>query len=181
VERDLHDGAQQRLVALAMRLELARERTTGAADLIDETTTELTRAIAEVRGLARGLHPPILSEAGLRAAVESLAERTPIPVDIAIPEARFDARVEATAYQVIAEALATIARRPGAVSARVSAAVVDSHLALVVEDLGAPAPDGEEAPVPALRAIVDRLAAVGGALRVEHASGGTRIHAEVPV
>jgi signal transduction histidine kinase len=181
VERDLHDGAQQRLVALAMRLELARESTTGASTLIDETTSELTRAIAEVRGLARGLHPPILTEAGLRAAVESLAERTPIPVEIDLPDDRFDQAVEATAYHVIAEALAAIARRPGANRARVAGHVEGTHLALSVEDLGAPEAEPDAAQASAIRALLDRVSAVGGSLRVEQAPVGTRIRAEVPV
>ena len=90
VERDLHDGAQQRLVALALRLEVASKTTPEAAALLDEATGELQTAIGEVRGLARGVHPTILTEAGLRAAVDALAERTPLPVTVDIPERRFD-------------------------------------------------------------------------------------------
>ena len=82
VERDLHDGAQQRLVALAMRLQVAKSTTPDAAALLDEATGELETAIGEVRGLARGVHPTILTEAGLRAAVDALAERTPMPVAV---------------------------------------------------------------------------------------------------
>ena len=86
VERDLHDGAQQRLVALALRLQVASKTTPGAAALLDEATGELQTAIGEVRGLARGVHPTILTEAGLRAAVDALAERTPLPVTVDIPD-----------------------------------------------------------------------------------------------
>jgi signal transduction histidine kinase len=82
VERDLHDGAQQRLVALAMRLQVARQTPGSNAVLIDQATAELEAAIGEVRDLARGVHPPILTKAGLRAAIETLAERSPVPVRI---------------------------------------------------------------------------------------------------
>jgi signal transduction histidine kinase len=110
VERDLHDGAQQRLVALTIQLEAARASAVGASDLIDRTTAELRAAIGEVRDLARGLHPAILSEAGLRAAIESLAERTPFPVVIDVPDRRFAAEIESAAYFVVTEALTNVAR-----------------------------------------------------------------------
>ena len=92
VERDLHDGAQQRLVALAMRLQVAKQTTPEAAALLDAATTELETAIGEVRGLARGVHPTILTEAGLAAAIDALAERTPIPVVVDVVDRRFTPR-----------------------------------------------------------------------------------------
>src|SRR6185503_9139453 len=98
IERDLHDGAQQRLVALAMRLDQARGTSAGADEVIDATTAELLQAIHEVRDLARGLHPTILTERGLAAAVEVLAERIPIPVRATVDEERLPLDVEAAAY-----------------------------------------------------------------------------------
>ena len=119
VERDLHDGAQQRLVALALRLQVAKETMSGGTSLLDEATAELRTAIGEVRGLARGVHPTILTEAGLAAAMESLAERTPVPVVIDVPDRRFSPRVEAAAYFVVAEALTNVSRYADAHEVRV--------------------------------------------------------------
>lgn len=180
VERDLHDGAQQRLVALAMRLEAARTTTDGASDLIDRTTDELRTAIAEVRGLARGLHPTILTQSGLRAAVESLAERTPVPVSVDVPDARYPASIGATAYFVIAEALTNVARYAGASGVRVR--VTEDAGRLIVRI----AEDGRGGADPAggtgLRGLLDRVAAAGGSLVVDSAPGaGTSLTATLPV
>jgi signal transduction histidine kinase len=180
VERDLHDGAQQRLVALAMRLQVAKETTPGSAELLDEATTELQTAIGEVRGLARGIHPTILTEAGLRAAVDALAERTPIPVVVNISERRYDAQVEATAYFVVAEAMTNIARYASATEACVSAVEEDGRLIVTVVD------DGRGGADPAagsgLRGLADRLAALDGRLTVSSPSdGGTTLQAELPL
>ena len=122
VERDLHDGAQQRLVALALRLQVAKQddaRRRRPCSTRRRASSQT--AIGEVRGLARGVHPTILTEAGLRAAVDALAERTPLPVTVDIPERRFDPTVEATAYFVVAEALTNVARYAAASEARVAA------------------------------------------------------------
>jgi signal transduction histidine kinase len=179
VERDLHDGAQQRLVALTMRLEAARSSVDGAGELIDRTTAELRAAIGEVRDLARGLHPPILSEAGLRAALESLAERTPIPVEIDVPDRRFPAEIESTAYFLVAEALTNVARYAAASVVRVSATVEDEQLVVVVVDDGRGGADAERGS--GLRGLQDRLAAVGGRLSVASPpGGGTTLRAELP-
>ena len=121
IERDLHDGAQQRLVALAMRLDQAREGSAEATALIDATTAELLTAVKEVRDLARGLHPTILTDSGLAAAVEALAERTPFPLTATLPEGRFARDIEVAAYYVIAEALTNVARYADATEARVDA------------------------------------------------------------
>jgi signal transduction histidine kinase len=180
VERNLHDGAQQRLVALAMRLQMAKETTSGAAGLLDEATTELQTAIGEVRGLARGIHPTILTEAGLRAAVDSLAERTPVPVTVDIPDRRYDPQLEATAYFVVAEALTNVARYARASEARVSAVGEDGRLVVTVVD------DGRGGADPAagsgLRGLADRLAALDGRLEISSpAGGGTTIRADLPL
>jgi signal transduction histidine kinase len=180
VERDLHDGAQQRLVALAMRLQVAKESTPGASDLLDEATAELQTAIGEVRGLARGIHPTILTEAGLRAAVDALAERTPVAVTVDIPDRRYDPQLEATAYFVVAEALTNIARYAGATEARVSALEDDGRLVVTIVDDGIGGAD--PAAGSGLRGLADRLAALDGRLGITSPSGGgTSIRAELPL
>ena len=163
-----------------MRLQVAKETTPGAAALLDEATGELQTAIGEVRGLARGIHPTILTEAGLRAAVDALAERTPLPVTVDIPDRRFDPQVEATAYFVIAEALTNVARYAEATEARVATVEGDGRLVVTVAD------DGRGGADPAagsgLRGLADRLAAVDGRLTVSSpAGGGTIIRAELPL
>ena len=180
VERDLHDGAQQRLVALAMRLQLAKETTTGASALLDEATAELHTAIGEVRGLARGLYPPILTEAGLGAAVETIAERASLPIAVDVPDRRYEARVEATAYFVVAEALTNVSRYASATEARVTVRDEGEWLILVVAD------DGRGGADPAtgsgLRGLSDRLEAVGGRLMISSPpGGGTTVRAEMPI
>jgi signal transduction histidine kinase len=180
VERDLHDGAQQRLVALAMRLQVAKETTPGAAALLDEATGELQTAIGEVRGLARGVHPTILTEAGLRAAVDALAERTPVPVTVDIAERRYDPRLEATAYFVVAEALTNVARYADASVARVAAVEESGMLVVTVTD------DGRGGANPTagsgIRGLSDRLAAVDGRLTISSPpGGGTVVRAELPL
>jgi signal transduction histidine kinase len=180
VERDLHDGAQQRLVALALRLQVASKTTPEAAGLLEEATGELQTAIGEVRGLARGVHPTILTEVGLRAAVDALAERTPLPVTVDIPERRFDPTVEATAYFVVAEALTNVARYADAREARVAAVEESGRLIVTVAD------DGRGGADPAagsgLRGLSDRLAAIEGRLTITSPEGrGTTVLAEVPL
>ena len=180
IERDLHDGAQQRLVALAMRLDQAREGSAGAATLIDETTAELLRAIREVRDLARGLHPTILTDAGLAAAVEALAERTPFPVKVSVTESRFSPEIEAAAYYVVAEGLTNIARYAGATEARVEASANDGRLLVTVTDNGRGGAD--PAAGSGLRGLMDRLAAIDGELSVSSPLGeGTTLSATFPV
>lgn len=180
VERDLHDGAQQRLVALAMRLEQARATATGSGRLIDEATAELREAIAEVRGLARGLYPPILTEAGLAAAVESLAERAPVPVEVRIPDARFPTAIEVTAYFVVAEALTNVTRYAGATTARVDAMVADEVLTVTIADDGQGGADPDRGT--GLRGLQDRVAAIGGRLEIDSSPGeGTTVRAVLPL
>lgn len=180
IERDLHDGAQQRLVALAMRLEQARTQSSGMADLIDATMAELLAAITEVRSLARGLHPTILTEAGLGAAVEALAERTPLPVRVDVPEERFPPQVEVAAYYVIAEALTNIVRYAHASEARVAVRREEGGRLLVeVTDNGQGGADAGAGT--GLRGLSDRLAAIGGELSVRSPTGGgTSVTAMMP-
>jgi signal transduction histidine kinase len=179
IERDLHDGAQQRLVALAMRLDQAREGSAGAAALIDSTTAELLTAIREVRDLAHGLHPTILTESGLAAAVEALAERTPFPVTTEVTEARFAVDVEVAAYYVIAEGLTNIARYAEATEARVEVTSLDGRLLVTVTDNGRGGADPAKGS--GLRGLADRLAAIGGELDLTSPSGaGTTLTASLP-
>jgi signal transduction histidine kinase len=180
VERDLHDGAQQRLVALAMRLDLARQ-TTGASDaLLDEATAELRTAVGEVRDLARGLHPTILTEAGLGPAIEALAERTSVPVTVEAPARRFPATIEAAAYFVVAEALTNVARYAGASSVKVDIRAQGETLSVAVRDDGQGGADPERGS--GLRGLTDRVAALGGQLAIDSPpEGGTTVRADLPL
>ena len=185
IERNLHDGAQQRLVSVCLALNLAQARAAGVAPdvaaALGETTVELRGAIAELRELARGIHPAILSEAGLGPALESLAEHTPMSVAVTadLDGVRLPEVVEGTAYFVTAEALTNVARHAGASSAAVDATTRDGWLHLRISD------DGRGGADPArgsgLRGLVDRVAAVGGHLRIgERAGGGTTLEADIP-
>ncbi len=180
VERDLHDGAQQRLVALAMRLQLARERGEGAASLLDEATTELETAVREVRDLARGMHPPILDEAGLGAAVEALAERSPVAVHLEATQDRFAPHLEAAAYFVVSEALTNIVRHAYASHATVTVVHEGGCLTIRVADDGRGNADPSRGS--GLRGLADRIAAFGGRLTVTSPAGhGTVVTAELPL
>ena len=179
IERDLHDGAQQRLVALAMRLDQARLAAGGASELIDSTTAELLTAIREVRDLARGLHPTILTDAGLAAAVEALVERTPIPVSTSVTAERFATEIEAAAYFVIAEGLTNVAKYADATQARVEVAAASGRLRVTVVDNGRGGAD--PASGSGLRGLADRVAAIGGRFDVTSAAGsGTTLTADLP-
>jgi signal transduction histidine kinase len=180
VERDLHDGAQQRLTALAVRLDVARETGQLSPELLAEATSELRSAIGEVRDLSRGLHPTILTEAGLGPAVDALAERTSIPVRVTAPEVRFPAAVEAAAYFVVAESLTNVTRYAAATTAEVEVVVHADTLVVTVRD------DGRGGADPArgsgLRGLADRVAALGGRVQVTSpAGGGTTVRAELPL
>jgi signal transduction histidine kinase len=180
VERDLHDGAQQRLVALALRLQTARATTPEAAELLDAATIELQMAVAEVRDLARGLHPPILGELGLAAAVDALAERTPIPVAVDIPDRRFPPAVEATTYYVVAEAITNVARYSEARTVRVTTTVADDRLVTVVSDDGRGGADPSRGS--GLLGLADRVAAARGRFEVHSPLGaGTTVTVDLPL
>ena len=180
VERDLHDGAQQRLVALALRLQIAKNDAPGSALLLDEATNELETAIGEVRGLARGVHPTILTEAGLRSAIEGLAERAPIPVAVEVVDSRFDSGVEATAYFVVAEALTNVARHARATQARVAIASGPDRLLVTVADDGV---GGASLTAGSgLLGLRDRVAAIDGSFTVDSPVGaGTTVIADIPL
>jgi len=185
VERDLHDGAQQRLVALTLSLRLTRTRLGDDADpqvkhSLEQASEEAKAALAELRELARGIHPQILTGAGLHAAVESLAVRTPVPVAVYIdPDARFAPAVEAVAYFVVSESLANIAKHAQAGVIRVVAGWKDGVLAVEIVDDGRGGADPTAGT--GLRGLGDRVSAVDGTLEViSPRGGGTRIVARIP-
>jgi signal transduction histidine kinase len=185
IERDLHDGAQQRLVGVALCLQQARAdaRATGAraevVDLLDEAAEELVGAVHELRELARGIHPTVLAEEGLRPAVAGLARRATVPVELDVRCGRLDAAVEAAAYYVVAEALTNVMRHARANGAAVAISRYDGHLVVEVSDDG----DGGADPVrgSGLGGLADRLDSLCGTFRVTSPpGGGTRLRAEIP-
>ncbi len=185
LERNLHDGAQQRLVtlSLSLRLALARLDSDPAAvrAALVEACDELALAHDELRELARGLHPAVLSNRGLRAAVEVLTGRAPIPVEIAdLPDGRLPEPVEAAAYYLIAEALTNVTKYAQASMVRLRVAASDAKVVIEVSD------DGVGGANPAtgsgLRGLADRVEALGGALDVVSPAGaGTSLRAEIPI
>jgi signal transduction histidine kinase len=186
VERDLHDGAQQRLVALSMELGRLRGSAAETGDprisaALGGLSADLEAAIEELRELARGILPPILSDAGLAAAVESLALRAPLPVEatVELPQ-RLPREIESTLYFVIAEGLANVARHAGATRAMVRVSRTPGAVRAEIEDDGrggATASGGS-----GLQGLTDRVGALGGSLRVDSRPGaGTVLTAELPV
>jgi signal transduction histidine kinase len=184
LERNLHDGAQQRLVALSLTMRLARDRIghdpDGARELIVEAQHELESATVELRELARGIHPAILSDRGLPAAVEALAGRMPVPVALVeAPPDRLSPVVEIASYYVIAEALTNVAKYADATSAEVRITQNNGTVTVEVSD------DGIGGAVPGhgsgLRGLADRVAALDGSLEVNSsAAAGTTVTATIP-
>src|SRR5687768_17323812 len=183
LERDLHDGAQQRLVALALQLSLVGEQLepgSEAARLLATAQEELAASLAELRAFARGLHPSVLSSHGLVAALESLTARAPVPVELEadtggpLPEP-----VELAAYFVVAESLTNVAEYAHAASARVRVARTRRRLPVEIADDGVGGPD--PASGSGLSGLADRVAALGGELGVSSpAGGGTVVRASMP-
>jgi PAS domain S-box-containing protein len=183
VVQDLHDGAQQRLVHTVITLKLAQRAYERGEErgptLLSEALEHSESAIAELRELAHGILPRVLSHGGLRAGVEALASRMPVPIECDVSVDRLPPAVEATAYFVIAETLTNVAKHAGASGASVTAHVKDGTLTIRVRDdgVGGARPDG-----PGLLGLADRLAVLGGRLRVETpADGGSLVAVDVPV
>jgi signal transduction histidine kinase len=185
IERDLHDGAQQRLVALAMELGRAKAKFAddidGARELVDQAHVQAKEALTELRNLVRGVHPPVLTDRGLDAALSGLAALCPIPVDVHVDvPVRPKSAVEAVAYFMVAEALTNVAKHSRASHARV---VVEGHgyqgtLTVMVSDDGI---GGADVRGSGLSGLADRVSGVDGRLTVESPSGGpTIIAAELP-
>jgi PAS domain S-box-containing protein len=185
LERNLHDGAQQRLVSVSLSLRLAhaklRESPDEAERILTASSEELARALEELRELARGIHPAVLTDRGLGAALEALVTRTPIPVDVQTPpDDRLPEPVEAAAYYVVSEALANIAKYANASGATVRVSRNDGRAIVEVEDDGVGGADPSRGS--GLRGLADRIEALDGHLEIESAPGrGTTIRAEIPV
>jgi signal transduction histidine kinase len=185
IERDLHDGAQQRLIAVALSLQHARAEaakdTPSAAFLrqLDDAGDELLAAVDELRELARGIHPAVLTEEGLRIAVASLARRTAIPVEVEVTvDGRLPVAVETTAYYVVAEALTNVSRHSGARIATVKVDRSNGHLEIKVSDDGMGGADANKGS--GLRGLADRLDAVAGTLAIDSSPEGTTLKARIP-
>ncbi len=183
IVRDLHDGAQQRLVHTVITLKLAQRALANGAEngplLVQEAIGNAEQAMAEVRELAHGILPSVLTRGGLRAGVRALTSRMPVPVEVAIPAERLPAPIEATAYFIVAEALTNVAKHARATSAAVAAQVENGSLRVEVRDdgVGGARPDGS-----GLQGLRDRLAALDGRLRIESpADGGTLVAATIPI
>jgi signal transduction histidine kinase len=180
--RDMHDGAQQRLVQTVLTLKLALQGLGGGeagASLVAEALDHAERATVEVRELAHGLLPAVLTQGGLRAGVEALASRMPVPVARHVAVDRLPPPVEATAYFVVAESLTNVAKHARASRAEVRAWVVNGTLRVEVRDdgIGGARPDGT-----GFVGLADRLEVLDGRLRVESpAGGGTLVAADIPV
>ncbi len=184
LERNLHDGAQQRLVSLALNLRMARSKLRedpgGAETLLAGAGEELEAALEELRELARGLHPAVLSERGLRTAVESLALRAPVPVELGpVPSERLPEAVELAAYFVVSEALTNVAKYAAANQATVSVERHNGRVVVAVADDGVGGADPARGT--GLRGLADRMAVLEGRLEVESEPGrGTTVKASIP-
>jgi signal transduction histidine kinase len=184
LERDLHDGAQQRLVSLALTLRMAQDRLGpdggDAALLLARSREELELALSELRELARGIHPAVLADRGLNAAVATLADRAPLPVEVRdVPAERLPEHIELTAYFVISEALTNITKYAAASQAWVSVTHANGRLLLEVGDDGIGGADVARGT--GLRGLADRLDAIEGRLYIESEPGrGTTVRATMP-
>ncbi len=184
IERDLHDGAQQRLVSASLLLSLARRRAAEheeLARLLEQIAVELAAGLGDLRELAHGIHPTVLTDHGLRAAIDSLAGRSMIPVEVSgTLEQRPVPAVESALYFTAAEALTNVAKYANANAASVTIVKAELHAEVEIRD------DGRGGADPAsgsgLRGLVDRLGALGGHLHVESPVGlGTTVRAVVPL
>jgi signal transduction histidine kinase len=185
IERDLHDGAQQRMVAVAVTLGLAEQRfktdPQAAVELVAQAREEAQAAVKELRELARGIHPAVLSDHGLGPALEALASRAPVPVDVSgVPDCALAHEIEVCAYFVTAEALTNVAKYARASSASVELSVEDDRLRVRVRDDGVGGADPTTGT--GLRGLRDRVDALDGDIEVESPpGGGTTVTVEVPL
>jgi signal transduction histidine kinase len=184
LERNLHDGAQQRLVSLSLSLRLVQgqlHKDPAAAEAqLERSRAELAEALEELRELARGIHPAILTDRGLEAALEALASRSPLPVEIEGPEVELPPTVEAAAYYVVSEALANVTKYAQASLVKVSVGQENGFALVEVVDDGVGGADPERGS--GLSGLSDRLASLSGKLSVVSPPGaGTRVRAEIPL
>jgi signal transduction histidine kinase len=184
LERDLHDGAQSRLVALKLLLSSARLRARRGADGVDamlgDAIEELDTSLSELRELARGIHPAVLTDHGLEPALQALASRAPVPVEVQVDhEERLPGNVESAAYFVVSEALANVAKYAAATEAAVAVRRTDGRVIVDVSDDGVGGADLTRGS--GLRGLADRVAALDGRLSLESPAGrGTHLRAEIP-
>jgi signal transduction histidine kinase len=183
LERDLHDGAQQRLLASRLALQLARGRIPSdpeANALLDEADSEVRGALKDIRSLARGLHPALLSEDGLEPALAALARRSHISVEITdVPRERLPTSIETAIYFLAAEALTNTTKHAGASSARIEVQHYDGQVVVLVADDGVGG--ATVTPGGGLSGLSDRIEALGGQLTLESRAGqGTRLRGEIP-
>jgi PAS domain S-box-containing protein len=184
LERNLHDGAQQRLVALSVSLRLAESKLLDdpalAASILASARRELAQALEELRELARGIHPAVLTDRGLKAAVDGLVSRSPVPVRADVVTESLEPAVEAAVYYVISESLANVAKYAEARSVDLRVAATDDFVTVTVADDGVGGADPLAGS--GLRGLADRLAALDGTLSVESPPGaGTRVRGDIPV
>jgi PAS domain S-box-containing protein len=181
LERNLHDGAQQRLVSLSLALRLAQGKLAadpeGSGEILAKASGELSLALEELRELARGIHPAVLTDRGLAAALESLAERAPVAVELdGVPEERLPAPVEAAAFYVVSESLTNVAKYAQASLARVSVTRSNGRAVVEVRDDGVGGADPARGS--GLRGLADRVEALDGRLEVTSSPGrGTHVKA----
>jgi PAS domain S-box-containing protein len=180
IQRNLHDGAQQRLTSVLLRLGMLRASSGPDYRELDLAIDELAAGLDEVRTLASGLHPAVLTERGLSTALEALVLQAPVPVELeALPDRRLPEQIEAAVYYVVVEALANVQKHAGARRVLVRVAARDDRVEVAVVDDGAGGADEEGA---GLRGLADRVESLGGVLRLESPEGGgTRLSAEIPL
>jgi signal transduction histidine kinase len=183
LERNLHDGAQQRLIALSLDLGMLREGLGANGDAktrIDRARDEIALSLEELRDVARGIHPAVVSGHGLPVALESLAARAPLPVRLTVElEGRVQERVEVAAYYVVCESLANVGKHAEAGSVAIDVSRLNGDLVVEVADDGVGGADSDRGT--GLRGLADRVEALGGRLRVwTPRGGGTRVRAEIP-
>jgi signal transduction histidine kinase len=183
LERNLHDGAQQRLIALSLELSLLERQVTGDADAqkrLDQARREIAVTLEELRSVARGLHPAVLSGHGLEVALQSIAAKATVSVRLNVSlESRLPEQIEVAAYYVVSESLANIGKHAGAASASIDVNRADGVLVVEVADDGVGGADTERGS--GLRGLADRVESLGGKLRVWSPPGrGTRLRAEMP-
>jgi signal transduction histidine kinase len=183
LERNLHDGAQQRLIALSLNLSLLRGHINGDPEIktgIDQARREIAATLNELREIARGIHPAVVTGHGLAVSLEQLAARAPVPVELRVEiEGRLPEPLELAAYYVVAESLSNIAKHAQATTARIDVVKEHDELVLEIVDDGIGGADSERGS--GLRGLADRVEALNGRLRVwTPRGGGTRVRAEIP-
>jgi signal transduction histidine kinase len=185
IERDLHDGAQQRLVALSLNLRMAEKRAAegdpAAAELVHAASEEAGLALRELRDLARGIHPAILTNRGLTAALDDLASRAAVPVElVAVPSQRLPDPVESTVYFVVSECLANVSKHAEATEATIAVTVVGDEVEVIVKDDGVGGADSGNGS--GLQGLEDRVGALDGCVEVDSPpGGGTTVMATIPL